>query len=79
MAITCFTTLIPNLGIVRYRDHRSFVMADIPGIIERGPMKTGLGTDFCDIRTNSILLFLIPMNEIREKKNICSIQRSRVI
>ncbi|MGC1204656.1 MAG: GTPase ObgE [Flavobacteriaceae bacterium] len=64
-----FTTLKPNLGIVEYRDFQTFVMADIPGIIEGAAEGKGLGHYFLrHIERNSILLFLIPADADDIKK-----------
>ena len=64
-----FTTLKPNLGIVKYRDFQTFVMADIPGIIEGAAEGKGLGYYFLrHIERNSVLLFLIPADADDIKK-----------
>jgi len=64
-----FTTLRPNLGMVAYRDHQSFVIADIPGIIEGASEGKGLGLRFLrHIERNALLLFMIPCDSENIKK-----------
>ena len=75
-----FTTLKPNLGIVAYRNHQSFIMADIPGIIEGAAEGKGLGHYFLrHIERNSILLFLIPVdtNDIKKEFDILKSELQR--
>lgn len=74
-----FTTLKPNLGIVEYRDFKSFVIADIPGIIEGASEGRGLGHYFLrHIERNSILLFMIPVDTKDVKKDF-NVLRSELI
>ncbi len=64
-----FTTLVPNLGFVSYRDNKSFVIADIPGIIENAHLGKGLGHRFLrHIERNAVLLFMIPCDTDDIKK-----------
>jgi GTP-binding protein len=66
-----FTTLAPNLGMVEYRDGKSFCIADLPGIIEGAAEGKGLGHRFLrHIERNSILLFLIPADSEDHKKEL---------
>lgn len=74
-----FTTLKPNLGIVEYRDFQSFVMADIPGIIEGAAEGKGLGHYFLrHIERNSILLFVIPADTKNLKKEFDILQKELI-
>jgi GTP-binding protein len=71
-----FTTLVPNLGIVKYRGNLSFVMADIPGIIEGAHEGRGLGHRFLrHIERNSALLFMVPADADSIKKQYRILER----
>lgn len=60
-----FTTITPNVGVVQYHDYKSFVVADIPGIIEGAAEGKGLGTRFLrHIERNAVLLFMIPADSM---------------
>lgn len=68
-----FTTIVPNLGIVKYYDYKSFIVADIPGIIEGAHLGKGIGLRFLrHIERNSVLLFMIPADtkDYRKEYNI---------
>ena len=74
-----FTTLKPNLGIVTMSDYRSFVMADIPGIIEGASEGRGLGHHFLrHIERNSILLYIIPVDTKSVKKDFDVLQQELI-
>ena len=71
-----FTTIKPNLGIVKYRGFKSYIMADIPGIIEGAHKGKGLGLRFLrHIERNSLLLFMIPADSDDIKKEFAVLTR----